>query len=137
MKAFEKSVDACRKEPDEESPRVRIAILDTGVDLSHLDMTAIYNDGRLQYQDFVDNSSSIKDLDGHGTHCTSILANLAPNAEIFVARVFRKSWADSSSVAIVTKVIQTSDYIELSNFCLYRLFNMQSRSGMSTLSLCH
>jgi subtilisin family serine protease len=116
MKAFEKSVDACRKEPDEASPRVRIAILDTGVDLSHPDMTAIYNSGRLQYHDFVDNSASMKDLDGHGTHCTSILATLAPNAEIFVARVFQKSWADNSSVAIVTKVIQTSDSMERSNF---------------------
>ena len=115
MKAFEKSVDACRKEPDEASPRVRIAILDTGLDLSHPYMTAIYDDGRLQYYDFVDNSACIKDLDGHGTHCTSILAKLAPNAEIFVARVFRKSWADNSSVAIVTKVVQTSDYMELSN----------------------
>ena len=105
MKAFEKSVDACRKEPDDSSPRVKIAILDTGLDLLHPDMTDIYNDGRLQYHDFIENSASIKDLDGHGTHCTSILAKLAPNAEIFVARVFRKSWADYNSVAIVTKVI--------------------------------
>jgi subtilisin family serine protease len=105
MKAFERSVDACRKEPDESSPRVKIAILDTGLDLTHPDMADESKDGRLQYYDFVDNSATIKDLDGHGTHCTSILAKLAPNAEIFVARVFQKSRADDSSVAIVTKVI--------------------------------
>jgi subtilisin family serine protease len=104
MKSFEKCVDACRKEPDESSPRVKIAILDTGLDLSHPDMLMEYKDGRIKCHDFIDESTAIEDLDGHGTHCTSTLAKIAPNAEIYIGRVFRRCRAENSSLATVVKV---------------------------------
>ncbi len=44
------------------------------------------------------------DVDGHGTHCTSLAAKFAPNAEIYVGRVFGKSVTDKNSPAIVAKV---------------------------------
>ncbi|KAG4433981.1 hypothetical protein IFR05_010530 [Cadophora sp. M221] len=106
MKSFEKLIDASRKEPDAEHPRVRVAILDTGLDLSHRDIIKAKEEGRLQYWDFVDDAETIKDDDGHGTHCTSIALQYAPNADIFVGRVFRKSQADPDSCATLTKVCQ-------------------------------
>ena len=65
---------------------------------------------RLSYYDFVDEHKDTIDTDGHGTHCTSLLLNYAPNAEIFAGRVFRTSEADDNSAAILAKVyhFQTS-----------------------------
>ncbi|PVH72788.1 subtilisin-like protein [Cadophora sp. DSE1049] len=106
MKSFEKTVDASRKEPDAAHPRVKIAVLDTGLDLSHRDIIKAKEQGRLKFRDFVDDTDTIKDDDGHGTHCTSLALKYAPNAEIFAGRVFRKSEADTDSCDILTKAIR-------------------------------
>jgi subtilisin family serine protease len=110
MRAFEKCVDALRKPFD---PRVRVAILDTGVDATHTDIAKEIQDGRIIFHDFINDSANIKDDDGHGTHCTSILAKLAPNAEIYVGRVFQISQAVEDSAAVVTKVIQICQHITM------------------------
>jgi subtilisin family serine protease len=104
MKSFERLVDASRKEPDAAHPRVKVAILDTGLDLSHRDIRKAQEQGRLKFKDFVKKSDNIKDDDGHGTHCTSLVLKYAPNTEVFAARVFRKSQADGDSCRILTKV---------------------------------
>lgn len=117
MESFEELINASRKEPDDYHPRVKIAILDTGLDLSHRDIIKAKDEGRLKYWDFVDDTEAIKDDDGHGTHCTSIALQYAPNAEIFVGRVFRKRQADSGSCGILTMVsqLETSKPLELSD----------------------
>jgi subtilisin family serine protease len=101
MKDFEKCVDASRKPW---YPKVKIAVLDTGVDVTHPNISSEIQSGRIKCHNFVDNATSVNDLDGHGTHCTSLIAKFAPNAEIYVGRVFRESEAAEDSVAIVTKV---------------------------------
>ncbi|PHH90783.1 hypothetical protein CDD83_2674 [Cordyceps sp. RAO-2017] len=105
MRAFQKCVDAFRKDPDEKCPRVKVAVLDTGVDLSHPEIAEARADERLLYHDFVDSADGIGDLDGHGTHCTSILLKHAPNAQVYSGRVFRRSRADKDSPVIVAKAI--------------------------------
>lgn len=104
MKSYEKCIDACRRDPDEANPRVKIAVLDTGLDLTHPDIAKQYDDGRIKIRDFIEKEDTIKDLDGHGTHCTSLLLNNAPNAEIYAGRVFRKSRAEDSSAATLAEV---------------------------------
>lgn len=108
MRSFEACVDASRKDPDDLCPRVRIAVLDTGLDISHPDIAREYSDGRIKYHDFLKNSERIEDNDGHGTHCTSVVARLAPNAEIYVGRVLLKSQAEGNSPTTLTKVICAS-----------------------------
>lgn len=104
MNAFEICVDASRKDPDEAHPRVKIAVLDTGLDLSHPDIWKEYQNGRIKCYDFVENSASMKDLDGHGTHCTSVVMKFAPNAEVYVGRVFGKSVAEEHSPEVLNQV---------------------------------
>lgn len=72
---------------------VTIAIVDTGVDLSHPDLTPNLVPGR----DIVDGDDEPQDVDGHGTHVAGIAAaatgngvggsGVAPNAKIMPVRV--------------------------------------------------
>jgi len=78
------------KDRKNKSKRVRVAILDTGVDCTHPTIrTARDNDTIVGW--FPDRSNPqfdpLCDQYGHGTHGTSVLMKIAPNAEIYVARV--------------------------------------------------
>jgi subtilisin family serine protease len=85
-------VDENRKE----QKRVRIAILDTGVDTAHPTIQAARDEKRIvayfpstdQTPDSNSNpSDSFQDCHGHGTHGTSVLLRTAPNAAIYIAKV--------------------------------------------------
>jgi hypothetical protein len=104
LKSFKKCVKSSRI-VDEDSQRVKVAVLDTGVCGSHPDMIKALQDERLGFYDFVENSKTYKDLDGHGTHCASLVLTHAKNAKVFVGRVFESSKADSGSPGILAKVI--------------------------------
>jgi hypothetical protein len=77
--------------------RVRIAILDTGVDITHPFIHAAYEKNTIvgyfpQSNDETQNCKSYPtgDQHGHGTHGTSVLLRTAPNAAIYVARATNK-----------------------------------------------
>ena len=68
--------------------RVRIAILDTGVDAEHREIqTAISGKRIKEYQGFPESLDPLRDENGHGTHGTSVLLRTAPNAVIYICRV--------------------------------------------------
>jgi len=56
---------------------VKVAVLDTGVDLDHLDLSSQIVEG----YDFVDNDSEPQDLNGHGTHVAGIIGALGNNSQ--------------------------------------------------------
>lgn len=60
--------------PEPGLPPVTIAILDTGVDPSHEDLTGVLSPHGF---DWVENSSSIHDTDGHGTFLAGIISAIA------------------------------------------------------------
>lgn len=83
--------------------RVRVAVIDTGLDLSNsARMSLDPEDDRIkECVSFFDGNgenrgcddtpvlvSGFKDLDGHGTHCAALIMRIAPTAELYVARVF-------------------------------------------------
>ncbi|KAG5301990.1 hypothetical protein I7I48_02182 [Histoplasma ohiense] len=72
---------------------VRIAIIDTGVDINHPYISHGYAPERnepanVEFRDYSGAASPVPiDEDGHGTFIAGILLQLAPNAELFVARI--------------------------------------------------
>ncbi|EHK26381.1 uncharacterized protein TRIVIDRAFT_63697 [Trichoderma virens Gv29-8] len=80
-----------RKPDSIQSQSVRIAILDSGIELSK-DQKDMYDlEPRIRYRTWVEeDNTEWKDDVGHGTHLAVLLRKIAPNAIIHVARVFKK-----------------------------------------------
>jgi thermitase len=84
---------------------VIIAIVDTGVDLSHPDLQQRLVPG----YDFVDGDDRPDDVGGHGTHCAGIaaasanngvgVAGVCPNCSVMPLRVMRPDGGSASDVA--------------------------------------
>ncbi|KAM7211767.1 hypothetical protein V8F06_012869 [Rhypophila decipiens] len=68
--------------------RVKIAVLDTGIDLGN----TAFKDKEIRKRikkrvDFVEKDGDATDICGHGTHCVAVLNKVAPWADIYVGRV--------------------------------------------------
>jgi Subtilase family len=85
--------------------RVRIALLDTGIDLDHPGI-AKSKARILGCRSWVAGDSSMSDTCGHGTHIASVILRMAPWAHLYVARVFRnEDEVDKAGAAVVAKAI--------------------------------
>ena len=85
--------------------KVRIAILDTGIDLPEYALHT-YEDRVKDFKDWIlgeEGRSQWTDSDGHGTHSAGLLMKVAPEADIYVARVFEKQ--KSGRGAVPTELI--------------------------------
>ncbi|NET48882.1 MAG: S8 family peptidase [Merismopedia sp. SIO2A8] len=69
---------------------IKIAVLDTGIDLDHPDLV----DGIIDTKDFT--GDGVEDINGHGTHCAGIIGarlnnvgfvGVAPRSELLIAKV--------------------------------------------------
>ena len=73
--------------------KVKIAVIDTGIELSETQRSIYDRDDEMQYKNWVDRDEEGiehgKDSVGHGTHIATLLARIAQNATIHVARVFK------------------------------------------------
>ncbi|RDW58779.1 hypothetical protein BP6252_13255 [Coleophoma cylindrospora] len=84
---------------------VRIAVLDTGIDLDH-PIIAKCKARIANCRSWVVDDASVSDTHGHGTHIASVLLKLAPSADLYVARVFKNaSDVGNAGVAAVVNAI--------------------------------
>ena len=93
-KATTRALSKGRPPPARNTRRVRIAILDTGLDCSNPSISKVANivDSYCPVTPSSDGNSTLsatEDVDGHGTHLTMLLRRLAPNADIYVGRIGR------------------------------------------------
>jgi subtilisin family serine protease len=86
--------------------RSKIAILDSGIDWRHPCFQEAISEGRLAHRSFVPGLSGDMDTDGHGTHTAHLAAKVAPNAKLFIARVYEHGNEDEfdANVSAVTNV---------------------------------
>lgn len=92
MRRFEELVEQCHIDNDEnmtesESPtssRLKVAILDTGIDIKHPDF---FGDKRVRDRKSWTGTSADEDASGHGTHIASTILSLTKNVDIFIAKV--------------------------------------------------
>jgi hypothetical protein len=71
--------------------RVRIAILDTGITRAHKGIDAGFDTKRLAKErcySWVGESTNVDDYDGHGTNVAALVLQIAPEADIYIAKVF-------------------------------------------------
>ncbi|KAL8364577.1 hypothetical protein RB595_003728 [Gaeumannomyces hyphopodioides] len=90
-----------------ENKRIKIAILDSGLKLSE-DHQMRYNYApEIKYRSWVDDPGSTEPKDGvgHGTHLAVLLRKIAQEAEIHVARVYRKRPGEKS-IPLITEAIE-------------------------------
>jgi hypothetical protein len=83
-----------------DSRRVKVAILDSGIQLSPSNKDMYDFEPMIQYKSWVDQSAEWRDDAGHGTHLAVLLRKIAPDAILHVARVFKKRPATSSVQAV-------------------------------------
>ncbi|CAN9186583.1 unnamed protein product [Alternaria alternata] len=74
-------------------PKIKIAILDTGIDKSHPEVVREWydevsnNQGRIRgFKDFVHDDIP-KDVSGHGTHIAGIILELSSNTHVYIGRI--------------------------------------------------
>jgi hypothetical protein len=67
---------------------VRIAVLDTGIDKEHPFIRAALKEKRIRMtESFVSGVDCTKDTFGHGTYIASLLLTVAPDAQLYVAKI--------------------------------------------------
>ncbi|UKZ69411.1 uncharacterized protein TrAtP1_010421 [Trichoderma atroviride] len=92
--------------------RVRIALIDTGVDFAHPgimnakckgrmkeDWCLRFSDGKVD-KDIMDEVDSL-----HGSNCASLIHKAAPEADIYVAKVFKGTTLEIKEIAQISKAI--------------------------------
>jgi subtilisin family serine protease len=97
--------------------RIKVAVLDTGIDPSHPFIQEKWmrpetddNNDPLEdrgYFDFVSESSAPttpEDTCGHGTHVAGLILQLAPFVKLYVARVFQDGVLDEKAAKRVAEV---------------------------------
>lgn len=81
-----------KQSSSEHYPRIRIAVLDTGYDPQAEFFVNRDRKIRLRgWKDWVAQSETPKDDDGHGSRVLSLLMKVAPMADIYVARIANNS----------------------------------------------
>lgn len=90
--------------------RVRVAIIDTGIDMGHIDIQAAAANGQIvKVCDWVDGRDGVEDenigdSEGHGTHIASVLLDMAPHVDLYIARVTKQRELFDSEAENVAKV---------------------------------
>lgn len=84
--------------------RVKIAILDTGMELSEEHQEWYDNEPKIQYWSGIDRDGKQRDDVGHGTHLAVLLRKIAPKAAVHVARVFKTKPKDNESEEVIATV---------------------------------
>lgn len=106
---MERVVTAFDTQPELKDARIRIAVLDTGYDPDAIFFDRDRSPRIRGWKDCVERGQTErKDEDGHGTHVLSVLMQVAPAADIYVARIARSTPDLPESSANIAEVSPSS-----------------------------
>lgn len=94
---------------------IRIAILDTGIDMAHPSVSDALFDHKLSKDRCynwtcttsggdLENTQDVADSNGHGTNVAKLLIETAPDAELYIAKVMESSSIKMKEVRSIAKV---------------------------------
>jgi hypothetical protein len=98
-------------EPVGLTPRIKVAILDTGIDSTHdwIETNWKHPDSTYhRYEDFVTRGAEPADEDGHGTYVAGIILDLAPDIDLYIARVARSRHTIRDDAKVTERVKDVS-----------------------------
>lgn len=84
------------------SCRVKIAILDTGVDMTHPDMMARAERIKAKYNLVNPKARHVHDRTGHGTFAAGLILDFAPDADIYIAKIAENEPCSPETIAEVS-----------------------------------
>ncbi|KAF4976943.1 hypothetical protein FDECE_18415 [Fusarium decemcellulare] len=92
--------------------RIKVAILDTGIDMAHPDILS--STGRISdHKSFVGGDATT-DRSGHGTHIAGILLNLTNNVDLYIAKFADVSrYNDSENTLVRDRILQALRHARL------------------------
>lgn len=94
-KSYARFVTDRKTQSGDETPRrIRIAVIDTGVDFGHPGITVAKDKGRMKKEwchSWVGDDAKDEDNELHGSNCAHLLHKSAPEADIYVAKVFNQN----------------------------------------------
>ncbi|RSL68667.1 hypothetical protein CEP54_002672 [Fusarium duplospermum] len=109
-KSYARFVTDRRTESGDETPRrVRIAVLDTGVDFGHAGIADAKEKGRIREEwchSWVGADAKDEDDELHGTNCAYLLHKSAPEADIYIAKVFNQNAVRYYEAKNIAKAIE-------------------------------
>ncbi|KAL6826396.1 hypothetical protein V8C40DRAFT_244103 [Trichoderma camerunense] len=87
--------------------RIKVCIIDTGIDITHPSLRAAKRMGNLgEMKSFKGDSGDLNDEIGHGTHIAELVLTLAPEAILCVAKVAVKRVMPQEDTNLISKAIQ-------------------------------
>jgi subtilisin family serine protease len=91
-----------KKPPEFRAAPVKIAVFDTGVDSKHPFIRGAILKRRIKVRkSFVVDDESTEDESGHGTHVAGLLLTVAPDAQLYVAKI-----ANTEEIQSNHKIVQ-------------------------------
>lgn len=99
--------DDSSKANNSKSEKIRIVVLDSGIDRMDPKIRAAILDDRInsiQSKSFIGPSDDLQDTHGHGTHVTKLLLNTAQAAEIYIGKVFAEKTINDELMSGITEV---------------------------------
>jgi subtilisin family serine protease len=87
--------------------RIRIAIIDTGIDYEDIHVEIARDVGRIKdynCRGFLKDADDYQDRHGHGTRVARLILGLAPSAELYIAKISNDKSIESKHLSRISEV---------------------------------